>query len=138
QLLDHNPYSDLDIPNDKMKNWDPLNQSLYIGYKMMLAGLFMIAKGDRIGMHSSVEARYPYLDEDVVAFCASISPKYKLNGMKEKWILRQVAAKTLPTDIVTRPKTMFRSVLSKIFLGNDRPAWVDQLLSKESIEKTGY
>jgi asparagine synthase (glutamine-hydrolysing) len=137
-LKDHDPYSDLEISNDSMKRWDPLNQSLYVGYKMMLAGLLMISKGDRVSMQSSVEARYPYLDEDVVNFCASISPKYKLRGMTEKWILRQVAAKSLPLKIANRPKTMFRSVLSKTFLGPDRPTWVDQLLSPESLHKTGY
>jgi asparagine synthase (glutamine-hydrolysing) len=47
---------------------------------MMLAGLLMIAKGDRISMNSSVETRYPFLDEDVVSFCASIAPEYKLRG----------------------------------------------------------
>ena len=99
----------------------------------MLAGLLMISKGDRIAMHSSVETRYPFLDDDVIDFCASIAPEYKLHGMTEKWLLRQVAAKTLPPQIANRPKTMFRASLSKTFLGDHRPAWVDQLLSPESL-----
>ena len=104
----------------------------------MLAGLLMISKGDRISMHSSVETRYPFLDDDVIKFCADIDPKYKLNGRVEKWILRQVAAKTLPAKIANRPKTMFRASLSQTFLGPHRPAWVDQLLSPESLAKAGY
>ena len=138
RLKDHDPYADLDITNDRITRWHPLNQSLYVGYKVMLAGLLMIAKGDRIAMHSSVEARYPFLDDDVINFCASIAPEYKLKGMKEKWILRQVAAKTLPPRIANRRKTMFRASLSGTFLGPDRPAWVDQLLSPESLAATGY
>ena len=47
-----------------MKRWHPLNQSLYVGYKVMLPGLLLFGKGDRIAMHSSVEARYPFLDDD--------------------------------------------------------------------------
>ena len=93
---DHDPFSDLDITNDRIGRWHPLNQSLYVGYKVMLAGLLMISKGDRIAMHSSVETRYPFLDDDVIAFCASIAPEYKLHGMTEKWLLRRVAARTLP------------------------------------------
>ena len=58
--------------------------------------------------------------------------------MTEKWILRQVAAKTLPPQIANRPKTMFRASLAETFLGPDRPAWVDQLLSPESLRATGY
>ncbi len=134
----HTPYEDLDISNDRIGRWHPLNQSLYVGYKMMLAGLLMMAKGDRVAMHNSVEARYPFLDDDVIQFCAGIAPEYKLHGRTEKWILRQVAAKTLPNRIANRPKTMFRSSLSQTFLGPHRPKWVDQLLSPESLKETGY
>jgi asparagine synthase (glutamine-hydrolysing) len=138
RLGDHSPYADLDLTNDRIGRWHPLNQSLYVGYKVMLAGLLMVAKGDRIAMHSSVEVRYPFLDDDVIAFCASIAPEYKLRGLTEKWILRQVAAKTLPARIARRPKTMFRASLAKTFIGPTGPAWADQLLSPESLRAAGY
>jgi asparagine synthase (glutamine-hydrolysing) len=138
RLGDHSPYDDLDITNDRIKRWHPLNQSLYVGYKVMLAGLLMISKGDRIAMNASVETRYPFLDDDVIAFSAGIAPEYKLRGMTEKWILRQVAARILPSRIANRPKTMFRACMSGTFLGPQRPDWVDQLLSPESLAVTGY
>ena len=138
-LAGHDPYSDLNITAaDRMKRWHPMNQSLYVGYKVMLAGLLMISKGDRISMHSSVETRYPFLDDDVIQFCSQIAPEYKLNGRTEKWILRQVARRTLPERIANRPKTMFRSNFSKTFIGVEHPRWVDQLLSVESLRKSGY
>ncbi len=137
-LGDHSPYSDLDVTNDRIKRWAPLNQSLYVGYKVMLAGLLMISKGDRIAMNTSVETRYPFLDDDVIAFCSRIAPEYKLKGRTEKWILRQVAARILPARIANRPKTMFRADMSATFLGPNRPGWVDQLLSPESLRATGY
>jgi len=138
RLGDHSAYNDLDITNERITRWHPLNQSLYVGYKAMLAGLLLISKGDRVAMHSSVETRYPFLDDDVIAFCASIAPEYKLRGLTEKWLLRRVAAKSLPEQIANRPKTMFRASLSSTFLGRHRPAWVDQLLSPESLRATGY
>ena len=138
RLAGHSAYQDLDFDHPRLKQWHPLNQSLYLGYKAMLAGLLMIPKGDRISMHSSIEARYPFLDEDVIEFCASIAPEYKIHGKTEKWILRQVAAKTLPKQLANRPKTMFRASLSGTFLGEGHPAWVDELLSPESLAKTGY
>ena len=138
ELAGHSAYQDLDYDHPNMSKWHPMNQSLYLGYKAMLAGLLMIPKGDRIAMHSSIEARYPFLDEDVVEFCSSIAPEYKIRGKTEKWILRQVAARTLPPALANRPKTMFRASLSDTFLGEGHPAWVDQLLSPESLRKTGY
>ncbi|QDV33185.1 asparagine synthase (glutamine-hydrolyzing) [Tautonia plasticadhaerens] len=138
RLGDHHPFDDLDLTNPDMKRWAPLNQSLYVGYKVMLAGLLMIPKGDRITMHSSVEGRYPFLDEDVIEFASRVAPEYKLRGRTEKWLLRKVAERTLPPKIANRPKTMFRASFAPTFLGPHRPAWVDQLLSPESLRATGY
>lgn len=138
RLEGNSAYDDLDLTTDRMAKWHPLNRSLYVGYKVMLAGLLMISKGDRIAMHSSVETRYPFLDDDVIQFCSQVAPEYKLRGLNEKWLLRQVAARTLPAQIANRPKTMFRASLAQTFLGAGHPAWVDQLLSPESLAKTGY
>ncbi|MHC5539890.1 asparagine synthase-related protein, partial [Singulisphaera rosea] len=138
QLDGHSAYDDLDITNDRFSRWHPLNQSLYVGYKVMLAGMLLFSKGDRIAMNSSIETRYPFLDDDVINFCASLDPSYKLHGMTDKWILRQVAARTLPKAIANRPKTMFRASLSKTFLDHSRPSWVDQLLSPQSLAETGF
>ncbi len=136
---DYSPYQDVPgICEKRIDRWEPLNRSLYAGFKIMLPGLLLAAKSDRVTMNSSVEGRYPFLDEAVVDFCASIDPKLKLRGKQNKWLLRQVAARTLPPQIANRPKTMFRSYLMANFLKENRPPWVDQLLSKESIEKTGY
>jgi asparagine synthase (glutamine-hydrolysing) len=137
-LAGHSAYDDMGITHDRFKKWAPLNQSLYVGYKVMLAGLLLNGKGDRVAMNSSVEGRYPLLDDDVIAFCASIAPEYKLHGFTDKWILRRVAARTLPPRIAGRRKTMFRASRSEAFLDRSRPHWVDQLLSREALETTGY
>ncbi len=137
-LGDHSPFQDFDLTNERFNHWHPLNQSLYVGYKVMLPGLLMMAKGDRVAMNSSVETRYPFLDEEVIDFCAKLAPKYKLHGWTEKWLLRKVAEKTLPRPISRRPKTMFRAKWSQLFLGTDRPAWVDQLLSPEALRTSGF
>jgi asparagine synthase (glutamine-hydrolysing) len=138
ELQGHSAYDDMGINHDRFKYWAPLNQSLYVGYKVMLAGLLLNGKGDRVAMNSSVETRYPLLDDDVIHFCSTIAPEYKLHGFTDKWLLRKVAARTLPKRIANRPKTMFRASRSEAFLDKSRPAWVDQLLSRASLEATGY
>ncbi len=126
------------MPTDRIKRWNILNQSLYMSYQIMLPGLLMAAKGDRSTRHSATEGRYPFLDERVVEFCANLAPKYKLRGWTDKWLLRRVAARVLPAPIAKRTKTMFRANLGKAFITPDRPRWVDQLLSPESLRATGY
>ena len=138
RLADHSAYADTGLTNRGIGRWAPLNQSLYVGYKMMLAGLLLGSKGDRVAMNASVEARYPFLDDDLIQFCATIAPEYKLRRRTNKWLLRQVAARTLPPRIAGRPKTMFRASRLQTFFGPDRPCWVDQLLSPESLRATGY
>jgi asparagine synthase (glutamine-hydrolysing) len=134
----YNPYDDLPISAERLRRWHPLNQSLYTAYKVMLPGLLLLAKGDRPLKHASTEGRYPYLDELVVDFCAKIAPKYKLRGWTDKWLLRQLAARVLPAHIARRKKTMFRANLGQSFIGADHPAWVDELLSDQSLRATGY
>ena len=134
----YSPYDELGLDTARMRRWHPLNRSLYVANKVMLAGMLLAAKGDRPIRSASIEGRFPFLDERVVDFCAQLPPRFKLRGLTDKWLLRQVARKALPPAIANRRKTMFRANFAALFLGRDRPAWVDQLLSAESLAATGY
>ncbi len=129
---------DLDLNLDRMKRWHPLNRSLHLGYQVMLPGLLMTHKGDRPAMANSVETRFPFLDLKLVEFCASLAPEYKLRSFRrDKDILRRYAAGFLPPEIAQRPKSIFRARYSGSFL-QPEPLFVKQLLSEESLKKTGY
>lgn len=131
-------YDDLDFDTQRIKRWHPLNQSLYFGYKVMLAGLLLNHKGDRVAMANSVETRYPFLDENVIRLTSRLAPRWKLRGMRmDKYLLRKAASRWLPEDIAMRPKAMFRAPFAESFIDN-APPYVAQLLSEESLKKTGY
>lgn len=138
RLGDYSAYEDLPALPERMRKWSPINQSLYIGYKVMLNGLLLAAKGDRVLRTASTEGRYPFLDEKVVQFCSQIDPGYKLRGATDKWLLRQVADRVAPRQIRERRKVMFRANMGSSFIRPGRPDWVDELLSPESIAATGY
>jgi asparagine synthase (glutamine-hydrolysing) len=137
QLGDHLPYDDLGLPSEKMRRWHPINRGVYFGGRVHLPGLLLQAKGDRVAMHSSVETRYPFLDEDVVDYLATLHPRWKLRGLKDKYLLRLLAERYLPRRIARRPKVMFRAPFDS-FHGPHAPAYVGQLLSPESLARTGY
>jgi len=89
-------------------------------------------------MANSVETRYPFLDENVIALAARMHPRWKLRPLlKDKYLLRQAAARRLPRDVAGRPKNMFRAPTAETFLV-DPPAFVRDLLSPESLARTGY
>jgi asparagine synthase (glutamine-hydrolysing) len=120
-----------------MQRWHPLNRGLYWAGRIHLAGHLLSLKGDRVAMHSSVETRYPFLDEDVFTFLAGLHPDWKLRGFRDKYILRRVGERYLPREIAWRRKAMFRAPLDSFFAA-DAPPFVDQLLSDASLRKTGW
>jgi len=139
QLGDHVPYEDLQLNLERAQRWHPLNRSLYLGARVMLPGLLLSSKGDRVAMNSSVETRYPFLDEEVFTFLARLHPRWKLHGLRDKYILRLLAARRLPPSIAWRRKAMFRAPLDGFHGADDAlPTFVDELLSEESLRKTGY
>ena len=137
RIGDHTPYDDVPLDLERMRRWSRLNQSLYYGYKIHLAGLLLNHKGDRVAMANSVETRYPYLDEDVIAFLSRLAPRWKLRGLRDKYLLRHAAARVLPREVALRRKTMFRAPLAETFLAN-APPFVRQLMGPEALKKTGY
>jgi asparagine synthase (glutamine-hydrolysing) len=137
QLGDHLPYADLKLNIERAKKWHPLNRSLYLGARVMLPGLLLGSKGDRVAMNSSVETRYPFLDEEVFSFLAKLHPSWKMRGLRDKLILRYLADRWVPSSIAWRRKAMFRAPLDG-FHTTTLPTFVDQLLSPESLRKTGY
>jgi asparagine synthase (glutamine-hydrolysing) len=138
ELGTHVAYEDLNLDIERMARWHPLNRSLYLGYKVHLPGLLLSQKGDRVAMANSVETRYPFLDESVIALAARIHPRWKLRRLlKDKYLLRRAAERRLPHDVAWRPKAMFRAPMAETFLTHP-PAFVRDLLSPESLAQTGY
>jgi asparagine synthase (glutamine-hydrolysing) len=137
-LQGHVAYEDLALDLDTIKRWHPLNRSLYFGYKIHLPGLLLSQKGDRVAMANSVETRYPFLDEDVIAFISRIHPRWKLRGgLKDKYLLRRAAERILPAEVAQRRKQMFRAPLAETFLRDALP-FVRDLMSPESLARAGY
>jgi asparagine synthase (glutamine-hydrolysing) len=136
-LRDYQPYLELEPNFERMRRWHPFNRAFFWAGRIHLSGQLLSLKGDRVAMNSSVETRYPFLDEEVFKFLAKLPPKWKLHGFKDKYILRVLGERYLPREVAWRPKGMFRAPLDSFF-DHQVPPYVDQLLSNESLRKTGY
>jgi asparagine synthase (glutamine-hydrolysing) len=138
-LVQRTPYAELGLNRDKMRRWHPFHRSILLGARIMLAGHLLASKGDRVAMWESVELRPPFLDEDLVAYTNRLHPRWKLRRFTDKYILRKMAEKWVPHSIARRRKKMFRAPLDSFHLGSaNAPTWIDQVLSPESLRKTGY
>jgi asparagine synthase (glutamine-hydrolysing) len=132
-----NPWTELDFPLERARRWNPLHRGVWIAARVLLAGHLLQAKGDRVAMHSSVEVRYPFLDEDVFDFLAKLHPRWRLRGFRDKYLLRLLAERWVPKSVARRHKVIFRAPLDS-FQMEPEPPFVAQLLSEESLRKTGY
>jgi asparagine synthase (glutamine-hydrolysing) len=132
-----NPWADLQVPLDRARRWHPLNRGIWVAARVTLAGHLLQAKGDRVSMHSSVEVRYPFLDETICDFLARLHPHWKLRGFRDKHLLRLLAERWLPPSVYRRRKVIFRAPLDSFHI-EPEPAFVAQLLSEESLRRTGY
>lgn len=137
KLADYSPYLEVEPNFERIERWHPLNRAFFWAGRIHLPGHLLSLKGDRVAMNSSVETRYPFLDEEVFNFLARIHPRWKLRGFQDKYILRLLGERYLPHEAAWRPKGMFRAPLDSFF-DHHVPAFVDQLLSEESLRKTGY
>lgn len=113
-----------------------LNQLLYVNATTYLPGDLLV-KTDRMTMAHGLEARCPFLDQELIGLAAGIPPALKLRGMTTKYILKRAAEKLLPHEIVHRPKHGFGVPVGRWFRQELRDYVRDVLLSPRA-RQCGY
>jgi asparagine synthase (glutamine-hydrolysing) len=89
-----------------------LNKLLYIEQKSFLVD-HNLNYTDKMSMAVGVEARVPFLDLELVAFAASLPVSLKIKNGETKYLLKKVAERYLPHDVIYRPKTGFGAPVRK-------------------------
>lgn len=75
----------------------------------------ILVKLDRSSMYYSLEARAPYLDQDLVNFSEHLPLKFKIRRGEKKYILKKLIKKILPSYNLDYPKKGFSFPLNQIF-----------------------
>jgi len=86
---------------------DPVDWMSYIDTKIWL-GEALLSKVDKMSMANSVETRNPFLDFRLVDTAFSIDSSLKI-GDTNKYLLKKVAQKYIPVEIINRTKKGFNS-----------------------------
>jgi asparagine synthase (glutamine-hydrolysing) len=97
----------------------------------------ILTKVDRMSMAHSIEARVPLLDNSVIDFASSLPAALKIRDGRRKHVLKEVAARFLPGELIDRRKQGFGVPLDVWFRGNLRELFADTLLSARSLQR-GY
>ncbi len=93
----------------------------------------LLMYGDKMTMATSIEMRVPFLDNDLVALAQKIPNQYKIKNGIHKYILKEVAKKYLPDEIINRPKKGFDMPSLEWFQGDLNSDIMQLLCSKDSL-----
>ena len=96
------------VPDRTIRTLDLLNYHLRT----------LLHRNDCLGMAASIEARFPFLDHGLVQFAVNMPYEFKIRlapnplwgghaFLRDKWVIRQVAARYLPPALSYRKKLGF-------------------------------
>lgn len=118
--------------------WHPANRAHYLEAKTLMGGYLLCSQGDRMLMAHSVEGRFPFLDHRVIEFANRLNPRLKMRALNEKYLLKQAMKNHLPQQIIGRHKQPYRAPDIPAFFSAQPPAYVDDLLSADKLNRYGY
>ena len=108
----------------------------------------LLHRNDRMGMMHSIESRFPFLDEEIIAFAMNLPTKFKISAttkfynykhpfLLDKSIVRKLADKKLPKQLSHKKKSGFPSyalrnaIVQPEFFKNGHVSNILQLDSKQ-------
>lgn len=96
-----------------------LQKIMLLDFQAMLFGDLLV-KMDIATMAHSLEGRSPMLGKEMLEFAPQMPDHFKIQGKTTKYLLRHLAQRYLPADLIHQPKRGFEIPLK---------AWVNGLLS---------
>lgn len=114
---------------------DPLNRVLDVDRRVILEDE-VLPFVDRLSMAHSIEVRCPFLDCAFTEYAANLSGDWKIRAGETKYILKKMAEKYLPKDLIYRPKEGFISPINQ-WLGNHKD-YISSILSPANLSRHGF
>jgi asparagine synthase (glutamine-hydrolysing) len=142
QLLDSNGVLDNADVLTAIRRWhsdavglDTLGRMLYVDARLSLADNLLLY-ADKMSMAVSLEARVPFLDLELMTLAESIPAAFKIQGLRQKVILKRAMTQWLPDDVLHRKKIGFATPVDEWFRGEMRSLLEDRLLDQASACRT--
>ncbi|MEQ1834498.1 MAG: asparagine synthase (glutamine-hydrolyzing), partial [Candidatus Eisenbacteria bacterium] len=111
-----------------------LDRMLDVDLRIWLADDLLV-KMDKMSMAASIEARVPLLDLPLMEWAMRLGPEHKIRGLEGKVLLKRLARRLLPVEVVDRPKVGFTVPLSPWFRTELRELLADTLLSSRCLQR---
>lgn len=95
----------------------------------------ILVKLDRMAMATSLEGRAPFLEPGLAQFALQLPQSLRIRNGRGKYLLRKVASRWLPKDILSKPKQGFAIPIAEWFRGPLRALAADTFASKAFRER---
>ena len=108
-LKNHNYSNDLNLIIHSLvqnKKFDPKKNIQEIDFNLQLPWEFLYIT-DRLSMLNSIEARTPFLDDQMINYIKNVPSKYLTKMTNSKILLKDIARKYIPDEIINRKKKGF-------------------------------
>jgi len=128
-----NPFPEETMLNEykKFAFLGAIDQMLAVDGRNVLPGDLLV-KMDRMSMANSLEARSPFLDQELSELAARLPENFKRNGSSGKILLKKAFLDLIPAPILKRPKKGFAIPLGIWFKNELNEMLHDTLLSKNA------
>ena len=132
-------YHDEDIITSKIKsqnysfdkNFNSIERLMKFDQDIYLTG-DILHKVDRASMFYSLETRIPFLNSKVTKFASELPFEFKINNHEGKYILREVAKKYLPNQIISRKKMGFSVPLNN-WIAKNSTEFINNFKNKKDM-----
>ncbi len=148
KYIDQQVYSNIIEPyyieyNSKFSESSFLDRAINIDLKHRLPELLLM-RVDKMSMAASIEARVPFLDEELVELANSVPSSLKYKNGVTKYILRKMATKYLPESVVYRKKNGFCGGTTNMIgesltryaektLGDSK--WISEVMDQKEVQR---
>ncbi|MFT3743918.1 MAG: asparagine synthase-related protein [Pyrinomonadaceae bacterium] len=95
----------------------------------------LLVKVDIATMANSLEARSPFLDHKLIEFAARLPENLKMSGVGTKSLLKKVAARLVPKEVIYRRKMGFGVPIGNWFRSEMKDFVRSVLLSERSLKR---
>ncbi|MDP2905983.1 MAG: asparagine synthase (glutamine-hydrolyzing) [Candidatus Omnitrophota bacterium] len=114
-----------------------LLDSLLLADTMTYLPYDLLVKVDITSMANSLEARSPFLDQELMEFAALLPAEYKMKNFTKKYILKKAVKGLIPEENIHRKKMGFGVPVGDWFRGGLKDFLSETVLSKAALGR-GY
>ena len=120
----------------RRENASVVQRLQYDDFQVQLPDAYL-TKVDVASMAASLEVRCPFLDQTVLELAWVMPDSMKLNMGRRKWLLKRIASRLVPREVIYRPKMGFGLPLPAWFRGTLGAA-LDDLMRDSVAASAGW